>query len=57
MVALCLLCVFIGTHCGGWWSSHWEADLKQTADAGSAGGSEHTRRTEPGELHQGLHSS
>lgn len=57
VVALCLLCVFIGTHCGGWWSSHWEADLKQTADAGSAGGSEHTRRTEPGELHQGLHSS
>lgn len=57
VVALSLLWVFIGTHCGCWWSCPWEADLKQTADARSAGRSEHTRSKEPGEPHEGLHSS
>lgn len=57
VVALRLLCVFIGTLCGCCWSSPWEADLKQAVDAGSAGRSEHTRSTELGEPHQGLHSS
>lgn len=34
VVALCLLCVFTGTLCGCWWSSPWEADWKQSVDAG-----------------------